>query len=86
MKKTNIILSTIAMLSLILCSACSRTEEPPFKVGDSIREPFPEVLHVNPAVVLEIKGKWFRARTFEASDSSGKWYNSDLMKCFFVEK
>ena len=85
MKKTNIILSTIAMLALILCSACSRTEEPPFKVGDSIREPFPEVLHANPAVVLEIKGKWFRAKD-PKEDFTGRWYNSDLMKRFFVEK
>ena len=85
MKKTNIILSTIAILSLVLFSACSRTEEPPFKVGDAIMVSGDGFLLGEVVIVLEIKGNWFRAKN-PKEDFTGRWYNSDLIQSFSLAK
>jgi hypothetical protein len=85
MKKTNIILSTIAILSLILFSACSRTDELPFKVGDTIMVDGKGFLLMEHVQVLEIKGKWFRAKN-PKEDFTGRWYNSDTVESFSIQK
>jgi hypothetical protein len=86
MKKTNIILSTIAILSLILFSACSMTEEPPFKVGDTIQFFGGGLLTLGYTVeVLEIKGKWFRAQDPKNS-LTARWYNSATVDYFIIQK
>jgi len=81
MKKTNIILSIIAILSLILCSGCSRTEDFPFKVGDEVRV----VLLGGNEVgfkVTNIKGKWIEGgAAYGVRNPIGvnilHWFNSD---------
>ena len=85
MKKTNIILSIIAILSLILFSACSRTDELPFKVGDTIMASGQSFLLMECVQVLEIKGKWFRAKN-PKEDFTGRWYNSDAVNNFSIQK
>ena len=86
MKKTNIILSTIAILSLILFSACSQTEELPFKVGDTIWLLGRGYLTIGEkVVVLEIKGKWFRAKD-PKEDFTGRWYNSATLDYYNIHK
>jgi len=86
MKKTNITLSAIAILSLILFSACSQTEELPFKVGDTITLCGRGFLTLGErVVVLEIKGKWFRAKD-PKEDFTGRWYNSATLDYYHIAK
>jgi hypothetical protein len=85
MKKTNIILSTIAILSLILFSACSRTDELPFKVGDTIMASGDSFSLFECVQVLEIKGKWFRAQDPKNS-LTARWYNSATVDYFIIQK
>ena len=81
MKKTNIILSTIAILSLVLFSACSQTEDFPLKVGDEVRV----VLLGGNEVgfkITNIKGKWIEgSATYGVRNPIGvsplHWFNSD---------